>query len=82
MADWSDTQWRLDDAHHAMELYFMPKLASVGQTLYQLDPTCQELDWIKQHAQWLYEEGVQGRFFVRTYVPHGGYGGMHYSEAS
>ena len=51
MADWSDTQWRLDDAHHAMELYYMPKLARVGQTLYQLEPTYQELDWIKQHAQ-------------------------------
>ena len=54
LADWSDTQWRLDDAHHGTELYYMPKLDSVGQTVYQLDPTCQELDWIKQHAQWLY----------------------------
>ena len=33
-----------------MELYYIPKLASVGQ---QLDPTCQEPGWIKQHAQWL-----------------------------
>ena len=34
----------------------MPELASVGQTLYQLDPTCQELDWIKQHAQGLFDK--------------------------
>ena len=34
----------------------MPKLASVGQTLYQIDPTCQELEWIKQHDQWLYDK--------------------------
>ena len=39
-----------------MELYCMPELASVGQNLYQLDPTCQELDRIKQHAQWLYDK--------------------------
>ena len=77
LADWSDTQWCLDDAHHAMELYYMPKLASVGRTLYQLDPTCQELDWIKQHAQWPYD-----KISVRTYVPHRGYGAMHCSEES
>ena len=60
-----------------MELYYMPKLASVGRTLYQLDPTCQELDWIKQHAQWPYD-----KISVRTYVPHRGYGAMQCSEES
>ena len=51
-----DEEGRLDDVHHAMERYYMPKLASVEQILYQLDPTRQKLpvDRIKQHAQLLY----------------------------
>ena len=55
LADWSDSQWRLDDAHLAMDKYYMARMTSLEQTLYQLNPTRQELDWIKQHAQWLYD---------------------------
>ena len=55
LADWSNSQWRLDDAHFAMDKYYMARMTSVEQTLYQLNPTRQELDWIKQHAQWLYQ---------------------------
>ena len=35
----------------------MARMTSVEseQTLYQLNPTSQELDWIKQHTQWLYD---------------------------
>ena len=55
LTDWSDSQWRLDDAHFAMDKYYMARMTSMEQTLYQLNPTRQELDWIKQHAQWLYD---------------------------
>ena len=55
LADWSDSQWRLDDAHLAMDKYYMARMTSLEQTLYQLNPTRQELDWIKQHAQRLYD---------------------------
>ena len=55
MADWSDSQLHLDDAHFAMDKYYMARMTSVEHTLYQLNPMSQELDWIKQHAQWLYD---------------------------
>ena len=53
LANWSDSQWRLDDAHLAMDQYYMARTTSLEQTLYQLNPRRQELDGIKQHAQWL-----------------------------
>ena len=34
---------------------YMARVTSLEQTLYQLNPTRQELDWIKQRAQWLYD---------------------------
>ena len=40
-----------------MELYYMPKLASVGQTLYQAAP---------RHAQWLYDTGKKTAFKVAS----------------
>ena len=53
--DWSDSQWSLDDAYFAMDKYYMARMTSLEQTLYQLNPTRQELDWTKQHAQRLYD---------------------------
>ena len=53
LADWLDSQWRLNDAHLAMDKYYMARTTSLEQTLYQLNPRRQELDGIKQHAQWL-----------------------------
>ena len=46
-------QTRSSIAHYATDKYYMVRMTSVEQTLYQLNPTRQELDWIKQHAQWL-----------------------------
>ena len=56
LADWTDPQWLPDRSHHLLEPFYRSKLAEAEQKLSMLEPTRQELDWIRQHAQWQYDK--------------------------